>query len=247
MKDILQPSRADIIEANQFMFDVPLALKLELRLLSPSGTVMYYNSSVTAHGKDAVWVGNAKVCFENLYFLQECHSVCDGTGSRKQWRDSWAVSDNSSPVPVITEWLERAKQVGVYHTRPVSPAEYSDQLAGYTESAYRISWTETELDWKALCDAHPDSLFGGDELLSDFAQAEVTLFFGTEDLLLDAILLTAEREDGRWLHYSIVPTAAEITLDTHWAGEVKENILLQEEWSIIYSQITDEDDTSSSE
>lgn len=238
--ELLQPSRAEIAGANLFLTSEPTFLTLDLKLTVPSGTVMYYNSNVTAYGEDAVWDGVAKVYYRGMYFRQECKTVCSNAGSRKLWRESWAESDVGSPAEVLTEWLGKVDQGSAYLTRPVIPAEQSEHLASFTAPAYRFTWAEGEPAWKSLCDAHPDKLFGGDALLSDFSQVKITMFFGTDDLVLDVIMLTAEA-DGRWLSYTIVPGKTKEAPDTSFDGTIKHGVLLREEWELIYSYVTEEE------
>lgn len=241
MTNVLQPNVKDIVGANLYLSTEPINLTINLRLMSTSGTVMYYNSTVTAFHDTAIWDGIAKVYFGEMYFKQNCNTVCDGSNSRKLWRDKWAASDVYSPAPVIDKWLERAQQRGEYTAKTVIPSECSDQLAEFTERTYCFTFTETAIDWKALCDAHPDTLFGGEELLSRFDEVELTMFIGTDDLLIDAILLEAEGEELGWLSYTLIPAPAQAPPDVTYNGEIEQNVLLREEWEIIYSYITDDD------
>lgn len=241
---VIQPSREDLVGANSYMLAEPMHLKLDLKLMSDTGTIMYYSSDVTAYQEDAIWNGTGKVYFGNMYFRQDCQTVCTASGSRKQWRGSWAASDTRSPITPIAKWLERAASEGVYFKRPVTPSECSDYLEDNHDPAYRITWTETDPEWSALCDVHPDTLFGGNELITSFNEVKVTLFFGTEDLLLDVILLTAEGEDGQWLNFSIIPAIAAEAPETQWDDEVEQNIVHGEEWELIYSYTTEEETAS---
>lgn len=239
--NVLLPNVKDIVGANLYLSTEPINLTIDLRLMSTSGIVMYYNSSVIAAHDTAIWDGVAKVYFGEMYFKQDCNTVCDGANSRKQWREKWAASDVRSPIPVIDKWLGRAQQRGEYTAQTVVPAERSDQLAAFTEPTYCFTWTETEIDWKSLCDAHPDTLFGGEELLSRFNKVELTMFIGTEDLLIDAILLEAEGEEQGWLSYTLIPSPAQAPPDVAYNGEIEQNVLLREEWEIVYSYITGDD------
>ena len=240
-KDLLQPGRADIAGANLYLVSEPITLAMDLKLMSPSGTVLYYNSSVTAYDNVAVWNGVAKVYYGGMYFSQTCNTVCEDIGSRKLWRETWAASDTQSPIPLLKEWLGKVEKGGAYLTRPVVPAEESEDLSSFTDTAYRISWTETAPEWKALCDAHPDTLFGGDELLTRFDAVELTMYIGTDDLMIDVIHLTAEGEDDGWISFTVIPTTAKSQPDVSYSGEIKQNVLLREEWEIIYSYITGTD------
>ena len=78
-------------------------------------------------------------------------------------------------------------------------------------------------------------------MIASFKEVKVTLFFGTDDLLLDVILLTAEEKDGHWLNFSIIPGTATEVPDTQWDGEVEQNIVHGEEWELIYSYTTGEE------
>ena len=237
---VIQPSRADLVRTNQFWSERPTYLHLDLKVRASSSVILYYNSVVNTQADRAIWDGTAKVYSGDTYFVQECQTVCDDTGSRKTWRDQWAESDNRSPAKELAKWLGKAEQAGRYHTTPIKPADYSDYLECCTDLAYRITWTETEMDWKALCDAHPDTLFGGDRLLTDFSQVEITLFFGTEDLLLDAILLEAEGEEN-WLSFTIIPSLAETGPNTETTDIIQSDILLSEEWSILSCEEAEDD------
>lgn len=235
----LQPDKKDIVGANLFWTEAPIELALDLKLMSNTETVLYYQSSVIAYQDDAVWDGKAKVYFGGMYFEQQCHTVCSSTSSRKQWRDTCAVSDNSSPAILMQEWLEEAELRGTLLTRVVTPAEYSDYLADFTDPAYRITWTEDAPNWKAMCDAHPDTLFGGAELLEGFSSIKVTMFFGIEDLVLDVVLLTVDGGEEGWLNFSIAPSTSNISPNIDYNGELEYNVLLGEEWEMISSVIED--------
>lgn len=241
--DLLRPSVEDIVGANLYLSAEPIALAVDLQLMTETGTVLYYNSTVSAYQDTAIWDGIAKVYYGGMYFQQNCKTVCDGTGSRKFWREKWAVSDTISPAPVISKWLERAKQRGAYSTNTVVPAEQSGQLDSLNEPAYYFTWIETDVDWKALCDAHPDTMFGGEELMARFQEVELFMYIGTEDLRVQAIRLTAEGEDIGWISYTIMPAPAQDRPDVAYSGEIEENILLQEEWNIIDTNSTGDDAT----
>lgn len=244
---VFQPSREDIIGANLYLLSEPVELTLDLKLMTEAETVLYYNSVVTACNEDAVWEGVGKIRYGNMYFKQDCQTACSSSGSRKLWRGSWAASDTVSPVTELSKWLEKASGTAVYYTRPVAPADYSDYLSSFTDPAYRIEWTETEINWYALCDVHPDTMFGGNALITDFNQVNVTMFFGTEDLLLDVVLITTEGEDGKWMNFSLTPQRAATAPDTQWEGDIEQDILLNEEWTFIYSYVTDTDETEPTE
>lgn len=238
--DVLQPSRTEIVGANLFLCDGPVKYTLDVKLISSSGVALYYDSVLLSHNDTAEWQGTAKVNFQSMYFKQECHSVVDASGSRKEWRDKWAASDNTVPVESISRWLGKAEREAAYHTRPVVPAEQSKYLSDFTEPAYRLTWKEAEIDWNAWCDFHIDTMFGGDALLQEYKQAKVTMFFGTDDLLLDAIWITIDESD-RWLSFVIVPTVTNITPNTDYVGEIEQDIFLKEEWTIINQYESDEE------
>lgn len=238
---LLQPSREDIVGANLYLLTEPIELTLDLKLMAEEGAILYYNSVVTVCNEDAVWEGYGKIRFGNLYFKQDCQTVCSASGSRKQWRGSWAASNTVSPTSELSKWLEKVTDMVSYHTTPVAPSEYSDYLSSFTDPAYRIEWTEEAVNWTALCDVHPDTMFGSNELLTSIQNVNITMFFGTDDLLLDVVLITTQDMNGKWLNFSLAPRRAEQAPQTSWEGKIEQNILLNEEWNVIYSHITGDD------
>ena len=238
--DIIQPSRKEIVGANLLLWDSSMELDIRLDMMLPDDVAVSYNSSVIANGTMAQWDGIAKVYFADRYFAQECQTKCDATGSAKLWRNRWVVSDNTSPAITVTTWLERAKSAGVYHKRPVVPSDYDDALSGLTEECYRITLREEQLDWKSLCDFHLDTLFGGEGKLDAFTDIDVTLFFGSEDLLLDAIMLSAESSSAGWFELTIRPLPSETELDIDMEDTELATGTLTEEWDLLGSTVQDE-------
>lgn len=232
---IVQPSRNDIVGANFFWEDNAIKLDISVDLVSASGVVMYYTAEVIAEGQQAEWNGSATIFYANTYFRQDCYSLCDSTGSCKFWRDKWVKSYNISPGICFQEWLADAEHMGSFLTRPVSPAAYADALASCVDAAYRVTFPNSEIPWNAFCDAYPDSFFGGASLLQQFDKADITLFFGIEDLVLDAILIQ-NNDPEHWLSIAILPSCSEESPDADLSKLDISVGVLSEEWTILQAE-----------
>ncbi len=228
---VIQPSRKTLAGANSLGGNVQLNIQIDL--ISTRQTVFYYESTVLASGNAAEWSGKATAFYAGTYFTQDCDSVCDSSGSAKLWRGRWVRSGNVSPLPMVQSWLDQAAAGdGSYLTRPVIPAEQDKELEGLTEPAYRIVLHHVPLQWSALCDAVPDTLFGGAEMFAEYAEADVTLFFGCADLKLDTIYLTVDNAE-HWLRIIITPAPFEKQPQA-MPTELGDG-QLSEEWSIVRS------------
>ena len=230
--DIIRPSRKEIIEAGLSLWDGPVELNIAIDMVLPDDVVMYYTSTVVATEDTAQWSGQATVYHIATYFRQKCVTMCDETGSAKEWHGKWAVSDNTSPVPALRGWLQKAKTEGAFRTVPVVPAELSGTLKGLKNDCYRITLNEEIWDYRALCDVHLDSLFGGNERLQAFQAVKVDLLFDTHNLSLTAILLSAEDRGGGRLEISVRATAS-TSPNVDLSSMSLSNAILSEEWEII--------------
>jgi hypothetical protein len=234
--DIIQPSREEIVGANLSLWDSSMELEIRLDMMLPDNTAVSYHSKAMTNGAMARWDGSATVYFAQKYFRQQCVTQCDATASAKQWRGKWVQSDATAPTSTVRKWLEAAKVRGVYHKLPVVPAEMDDSLDTATGKCYRITFHEETLDWKSLCDFHLDTLFGGEERLTAFSDVEVTLFIGTEDLLLDAIMVSVEHSDNGWFELTILPTPTQTELTVDLSDTKLSVGVLSEEWEIVVSE-----------
>lgn len=163
----------------------------------------YYTSDVYAQGADAQWSGTATVFYMQTYFTQECETYCSEGLSFKEWRGCYTKSESSSPSLMISSWIEAVHSgSGYLQKRPVVPEDLSDAFSELTRPAYRISLQDVPIPWSQLCDAHPDSLFGGEELFQLFPNADVDLFFDTYTKELLGITIY-HHEDSLWLSASI--------------------------------------------
>ena len=107
---------------------------------------------------------------------------------------------------MIRQWLELVAQgKGYYDKRPIIPAERTELLTEAEDQAYSVTLYNVKLDWRAFCDADPDSLFGGDQLMTQFEEADVTLFFRTKDLSLCGFY--AAVPDGMEAGWALTPSA----------------------------------------
>lgn len=230
--DIIRPSREEIVEADLSLWNGPVELDIAIDMVLPDDVVMYYTSTVIANENSARWSGQATVYYASTYFRQKCVSMCDETGSAKEWRGKWAVSDNTSPVPTLRRWLQKAQADGTLRTAPVIPADLSGTLKGLTSNCYRITLSKESMNWKSLCDVHMDYLFGGNERLLAFQDVQVDLLFDTHDLSLEAILISSE--DGRGGRFEMSVLAAATTAPSvDLSGMSLSAAILSEEWEII--------------
>lgn len=235
MRDIIQPSREEIVGANLSLWDGSMELDIRLDMMLSDNIAVSYRSDALTNGSMARWDGSATVFFAQKYFRQQCVTQCDEAISAKQWRGEWVRSDATAPTWTVRKWLETAKTRGVYHKLPVVPAELDDSLDSASEKCYRITFHEDTLNWKSICDFHLDALFGGEKQLTSFADIEVTLFIGTEDLLLDAIMVSANSSEKGWFELTILPTPSQTQCTIDLSDiELSEGIL-SEEWEIVVS------------
>ena len=229
---IIRPSKKEIIGTNISYLSDAVELDIRLELIIWEQLIMRYESTVIAHGDEADWDGLATVYYTEAQLYQKCQTMCDHIGSVKQWRGQWAASDNASPVPTIKKWLEQAAFSGEYSSMPVVPAKEHEKLPELTDEAYRITIAEQQTPFKSLCDVHPDALFGGEGVVAGYEGVTGTFYFGTADLILDAIVIGTEGKNGRWFQMYIVPSRTERepkadirSIDRIVAG------LLSEEWN----------------
>lgn len=193
---VIQPGQEKLAGASYFLRESPVDMTIRM-VVSNKWAKMSYESKINAQGSAASWDGLARTEWQGYILEQICKTRCDGKRSYKGWRSRWVATDNVSPTAQVEQWLQEVEAgKGTYPKRPTTPAQCSDLLSDVTCEVYQVTLTEQPIQWKSLCDAHPDSLFGGQQLLTQFEKATVTLFFGTEDLTLKAAMVSSATEAG---------------------------------------------------
>ena len=135
---------------------------------------------------------------------------------------------------MIADWL-MAVQEGKGHLsrEAVIPADYAKAFEHITQEAYLLQLPSASLNWPGLCDAHPDLLFGGMELLTSFETGQIDLFFAASDDRLLCARISADTPEGElFATIRITAPGAQITEEPE-GTEVVEG-LLSEEWSLMY-------------
>lgn len=229
---IIRPSKKEIIGTNLSFFSNAVKLDIRMDLVIWEELIMRYETTVIAHGDKADWDGLATVYYTESQLYQKCQTMCDQVGSVKKWRGNWAASDNTSPVPTIKGWLERAGLAGSYDVETVVPAQEYERLPELTEETYCITISESQVPFKSLCDLHPDNIFGGEGVFTGYEDVSVTFLVGVDDLIVDAIVIGTEGKNGRWFQMYIVPSHTDLepkadirSIDRIVAG------LISEEWN----------------
>lgn len=229
---LVQPSRTDITGVNSLWWE-PYELTVHLDMIDDD-FVMYYDSMVLAQSDNASWSGEATVYYMNAYFKQQCETLRSGSRCCKQWRGKWAYADIHSPLSQVAMWQDLISAGdGAYEERPVYLSDYSDTLAAhYDGKCYRMELSNVPLDWASLCDVNLDLSFGGEDRLQNIPTADVTLFYGTEDLLLKAVLISY-MDDTSWLSATFCVTPSDETHILDLSDYEMQDGLLNEEWDIL--------------
>lgn len=228
---VFQPSRRQIVKCNQERLKGPVQISASLGIID-GNVALYYDTEILVNDRSAEWNGKATVYYLGNYFTQDCHSIACNEASGKEWRDMWVEAELVSPVVQLEEWLQQIESgEGVYLRQSAVPAELTDSLAAIEEECYCIHLPEATVDWSALADVNPDSMFGGQELISQFSLCNVYLFFDTEDLFLKGVYMNKTTNEG-WFEATL-----EISDTTDLPMEMPEetrtnNGLLSEEWNI---------------
>lgn len=237
---IIQPSREDIVAANRETLVQPKQMDISVDLLRGE-VVLYYTTAVQTESEKASWNGKGTVCYLGNYFAQECITVCEGDTSYKEWRLGWSKTDKVSPVSQINRWLDAVEAgEGIYQKRPVVPADMDNTLAAATRETYCIALYETDVDWNAVTDVIPDTLFGGEELLGNFTGCDVYLFFDTMDLSLEAIYITRVTDED-WIEAAMLISESDVCPEALPTEEEIKEGYLWEEWQRAVSSSTTEE------
>lgn len=235
-RSIIQPSRSDIVEANREFLSEQVSMNISLNLIN-GNIALYYGSDVAVSGDAASWDGKATVYFLGNYFQQQCVSVSDAAGSYKQWRNKWLAADVSSPAVQIETWLQDIENGdGAYLRQAVVPSEYIDALESVTSMSYCIHLEKASIDWRSLVDVYPDSLFGGEELLSVCSECDVYLFLDPQSLLIHTIYLTKTSEDS-WTETVITLSQTDKRPEEVPLGYENDEGFLAEEWDFLGDSI----------
>lgn len=230
-KSPLQPSRMDMTGINLSSGETS-RLDIEV-VIKEKNFTMEYKSEVLVLDSRAQWNGKANVYCLNAWFEQSCITFCDENSSCKQWRGVMVPSDSSSPAKQIVQWQEMIEEgSGYYHKKPVEAVDYSASLNTISEMVYAFELKNVPLDVTALCDVHLDSLFGSNERLAAYTQANVKMLYGTEDLRLKAVIILSSNSD-KILSAVIVVNDTDQELDFHMEDFVLQEGLLPEEWNMV--------------
>jgi len=229
-RTLLQPGAKDVAGVNHSIADYPVILDISITVID-GNVQMQYDTSVLALGNTAQWDGSAVVSYMGAQFKQDCVSVCDAAGSYKQWRGKWASSDNVSPMLALESWMQKvAAGKGYFQKKPLRPAEKHEAFRNLTKEAFCVTLFDVPMDWSQLCDADPDLLFGGEQLLGEFKTGEIELFFDTENLQLLGVCFRCEEP-----HRSLVGA---ITISPSQEQPILPAVaavdgILNEEWELI--------------
>ena len=232
----IQPSRQDLAGESLSLLNDAIRIKIAIELCNTNGisdVYLYYNTEINCAKGNSEWKGNATVFWNNGYFFQECKSMVSQTAtSCKRWRGNWVSSDTEDPVACIQSWLaDISTGQGYYSKKPINPADYDDSLNCIAGSTYCVRLKNKPIQWKALCDAHPDSYFGGEALLQDFCVADISLFFDEESHQLRAVFITTP--DQPWLEATMLIEASDKELSFDISEfEISEGVL-SEEWNLL--------------
>lgn len=228
---VIQPSRADFVRASSFIKDQPVNISVTM-LRSASDINIGYTSQIAAEGDFAQWDGKAVVDYYGTLFVQKCKTICSKEKGYKEWRGQWVTSETRSPVPMIMDWLQAVSDgVGIYEKEPEVPADTIAEFEDLTEPTYLIQLSSQQAEWNRMWDAHLDSLFGGNEMMTIHERWYVWLYFGAEDHQLKAAIISSGGvEDMVNIFMQINP--ADEHLDTTLPHENIGEGHLAEEWEI---------------
>lgn len=227
---LIQTPRSSLAKANEHLASEPASFHIELTVISESVTFAYRSDIHTADAL-ASWSGQANIHAYGMTFQQDCQTYCTADSSAKLWRDKLVSSDNRSPALMLRSWLQRVSSgSGKYLKEPAIPEAPSISQ----ELCYAVQM-KCSIPWEKLCDAHIDSSFGGQDLLTSFQSAMVTLYFNAETLNLEGIVIN--QNNGSSSLYAVITV---FTTDGHFTDNFPDITdlpvgILSEEWSICTS------------
>ena len=169
-----------------------------------------------------------------MAFRQECHSLYSPEIKAKQWRGIWVNGTATSPSLLIQEWLQLCLEPSAkYARRPVALSKIIPKEESSGIYVVAIQVTDAPINWDALCDAHIDTWFGSQTLLTDFTQADATLYFDVKTSALCAVVFAAQSSQGN-INCTITLSPADgLTLQEFPSAGALPTGTLSEEWSII--------------
>lgn len=224
---ILQPPRSALVKANEHLVSDPAVFHIKLTVNSESVTFAYRSEIRTADAL-ASWSGHANLQAFGLTFQQDCQTICTENGSAKAWRDKLVLSDNQSPALLLRSWLRRVGSgSGKYLKKPAVP-----EAPGLSQELCYAVQMKCSIPWEKLCDAHIDSSFGGQDLLTDFQSSTVTLYFRTDTLSLEGIEISQANRNGSLNAVLTVSADSGQITDTVPDFRSLSSGTLSEEWSI---------------
>lgn len=227
---LIQTPRSSLAKANEHLASEPALFHIELTIISESVTFAYRSDIHTADAT-ALWSGQANIQAYGMTFQQDCQTYCTVDNSAKVWRDKLVSSDNGSPALLLHSWLQRVSSgSGKYLKKPAVP-----EAPGLSQELCYAVQMKCNIPWENLCDAHIDSSFGGQDLLTAYRSATVTIYFQTDTLDLEGIEINQTNSNGSL--YAVITASA-------GDGQFEDNIpdltdlpigALAEEWSICTS------------
>lgn len=228
---IVQPSREDLAGDNFSLVEGPAEYTIHLEALR--GNVgMIYDTTVATHNLTANWNGIAKIYAMASCFSQECETKTLEAGSYKAWRGKWSESTTVSPTVALSQWLTLIRLgIGTYNEYPCVPADESESLSSLTGKHYTVTLEDQKINWAAICDAHPDTLFGGENYLGDFTYGTITLYFSAANYSLNGVVISSSLVDS-WAEATILPSKAETAPSISFDDLEITNGILSEEWNM---------------
>lgn len=154
--------------------------------------VLAYSGDVIFQGETSTWQAAARALYQTATFEQKCSTVTTEAGSRKLWRGNYAISETESPAKQLADWLAWAGEgQGRILPEPISASEISSVFPEDSGKVHLLIMEDVAVDWRSLCDANIDTLFGGEDLLETAGSCTVTLMFRQDTLELMGIYLSA--------------------------------------------------------
>ena len=191
-----------------------------------------YQTDVLVINNHAQWDGTATIRAYDMAFLQECHSLYSENIQAKYWRDRWAIGTATAPSILLQEWLRLClSNEAEYTPEAVSISRFLGEGEAEDTQVVAIQISDAPIDWNAICDAHIDTWFGSQTLLTDHAQADATLCFDAETSKLLAVIFASEISQGN-IHCTIkLSTADGHTMEEFPSSDALSSVPLQEEWN----------------
>lgn len=219
-----------MVEANPLFSGI-----YHIEIVAHNGLVdLAYKTEVLAIDDKAQWNGSATVGAYHMAFQQECKSVYAPDVQAKLWRGKWVKSTATSPKKQLLQWLQACGDgAGVYQKDAIDADTLLPLEGEKVRQIVTVQIPDGTLDWAALCDAHLDTLFGSQTLLTDATTANVILCFDAETLELIGVVFSAQQGQTT-INGTIILSATDgQTLDTFPEPETLEEGTLHEEWSIL--------------